>query len=188
MQTIPELMELLGRLWRNNMRAFVLLLFLPYSVTSYAANRVFGDWLVSVENGVYETYTANESGSTLGLLCTESDCYFYLRADITCESGGTYLALINSESGAASHKLSCAPLTINNNIEYVLLIGDLEPFAEVIISSTTIGFAIPMANGQFKVSRFSLRGANKALEVVVDLRKARSSPPQKKQGIRDTTI
>lgn len=70
MQTIPELMELLGRLWRNNMRVFVILLFLPYSVTSYAANRVFGDWLVSVENGVYETYTANESGSTLGLLCT----------------------------------------------------------------------------------------------------------------------
>jgi hypothetical protein len=170
------------------MRVFLLLLFLPCSVTSYAANRVFGDWLVSVENGVYETYIANESGSTLGLLCTESDCSFYLRADITCESGGTYLALINSESGAASHELSCAPLTINNNTEYVLLIGDLKPFAEVVISSTTIGFAIPMANGQFKVSRFSLRGANKALEAVVDLREARSSPPQKKQGIRDTTL
>jgi hypothetical protein len=170
------------------MRLFLLLLCLTYSVASHAANRVFGDWLVSVENGVYETYTANESGSTLGLLCTESDCSFYLRAGITCERGGTYLALINSESGAASHELSCVPLTIKNIPEYVLLIGDLKPFAEVVLSSTTIGFAIPMASGQFKVSRFSLRGANKALETVVYLRKAGTTPPQKKQGIRDTTL
>jgi len=170
------------------MRLFLLLLCLSQPITTYAANRVIGDWLISAENGIYETYTANESGSTLGLLCTDSDCSFYLRAGITCESGGTYLALINSESGAASHELSCAPLTLNNKTEYVLLIGDIKPFAEVVMSSTTIGFAIPMANGQFKVSRFSLRGANKALEAVVDLRKAGTTPPQRKQGIRDTTL
>lgn len=166
----------------------LLLLCLPYAVASYAANRVFGDWVVSAEAGIYETYTANDSGSTLGLLCTDTDCSFYLRAGITCENGGTYLALINSESGASSHQLSCAPLPLNGRTEYVIMIGDIESFATTVLRSTTIGFAIPMANGQFKVSRFSLRGSAKALEEVVNLQKAGTYSPSKTQGIRDTTL
>jgi hypothetical protein len=145
--------------------------------------------VVSAENGIYETYTVNESGSTLGLLCTNTDCSFYLRAGITCESGGSYLALINSESGALSHELSCVPLTLSGRTEYVILIGNIESFASTVMRSTTIGFAIPMASGQFKVSRFSLRGSTKALETVVNLRKAGASVPSpKRQGIRDTTL
>lgn len=172
------------------MRLFVLLLCLPYAVTAFAANRAFGDWIVSADSGIYETYTGNESGSTLGLLCTDTSCSFYLRAGITCESGASYLALINSENGASAQQLSCAPLTLNGKTEYVILVGDIESFATTVLSASTVGVAIPMASGQFKVSRFSLRGAAKALEAVVNLRKAGTSspPPSKKQGLRDTTL
>lgn len=171
------------------MRIFLLLLCLPYA-TAFAANRVIGDWVVSADSGLYETYTGNESGSTLGLLCTDTSCSFYLRAGITCESGASYLALINSENGASAQQLSCAPLTLNGRTEYVILIGDIESFATTVLSASTVGIAIPMASGQFKVSRFSLRGASKALEAVVNLRKAgaASPPPTKKQGLRDTTL
>ncbi len=172
------------------MRLFLLLLCLPFAVTAYAEDRIIGDWVVSVDGGIYETYTGNESGSTLGLLCTETNCSFYLRAGITCESEGSYLALINSKNGASSQQLSCAPLTLNGRTEYVILIGDIESFATTVLNSSTIGIAIPMASGQFKVSRFSLRGATKALEAVVNLRKASTSAPSpsKKQGFRDTRL
>lgn len=162
---------------------------ISFSIDISAADRQIGDWIVSDRNGFYETYTGNESGSTLGLLCTSERCDFYFRSSTKCESDGTYLVLINSENGASSQRLTCVPLTIEGKKEFVMLIGDIESFASTVLNSSTVGIAIPMASGQFKVSRFSLRGASKALEVVVELRKkGASAKPSNRQGLSDSTL
>lgn len=173
------------------MRCLFLVMCLMHAATVGAANRYFGDWVVSVDGGFYETYTANDSGSTLGLLCSVDVCSFYLRTGMSCEAGGSYTVLINSELGASTQKISCFPMTMKGSQEYALLIGDIESFTNIVLGSSTVGIAVPMSNGQFKVSRFSLRGAGQALDAIVKARKtgANSTPSQpRRQGIHDLTL
>jgi hypothetical protein len=51
---------------------------------------------------------------------------------------------------------------------YYNAISDTADLHTAIISSTTLGIAIPMESGQFKVVRFSLNGANTAIRAAAN--------------------
>ena len=168
----------------------VLILTFTLSAAYATQEQTVGDWIISPGNGLYEAYTANESGSTLGVICTVDDCSFYLRAGTSCEKDASYTTLINSDSGAAVYDLKCTPLTINGQLEYVMLIGDLKSFGNVLLNSSTVGFAMPLQSGQFKVSRFSLSGFPNAIKIIGDLRKKGHARPRNagNTDIRDSTL
>jgi hypothetical protein len=170
----------------------MLLILCSLASHAYAESRTFGDWVVSPSGGIYEAFTANDSGSTFGVICGADDCKFYLRLGISsCDKDASYKTLINSDSGASVFNLSCSPLTIEGRKEYVLLIEEsLKSLSDPLLKTTTIGFAIPMAGGQFKVSRFSMRGFPKAMELIGNLRTKDESEKksQGSQGIRDTNL
>lgn len=152
--------------------------------TATAADRVIGDWAVDSANGLYEAYTSNSSGSLLGLVCTDAVCKFYLLAEVACEDGHDYLALINTEKGAVSRQLGCMTMTLSGKPQKVILMGDPDWFAQTIRSASTIGIAVPMANGDFQVFRFSLRGSAAALDAAFALRDRAA----RRQPFRDSTL
>jgi hypothetical protein len=167
----------------------MLLLLCAVFSRAYAENRTIGDWSVSSEDGYYQAWTANDSGSTFGVLCGADDCKFYLQLGISsCDKDASYKTLINSDGGASVFNLSCSPLIIEGHKEYVLLIEEnLNSLSDPFLKTSTIGFAIPMASGQFKVSRFSMRGFPKAAELMGNLR-LKDESEKKSQGIRDTNL
>ena len=62
------------------------------------------DWsLQRNANGSVSAYTKNESGSALGVFCSQAQhCVAYLASDNGCELGTKYVLLVNADSGALS--------------------------------------------------------------------------------------
>lgn len=174
---------------KNILIVMLLILCFPAS-HSYAENRTIDDWVVfPPDGGLYEATTTNDSGSQFGVLCGAADCKFYLRLGLSsCDKDASYKTLINSDNGAYVFNLSCTPLSIGGRMEYVLLIEEtLKSLSDPLLKTTIIGFAIPMAGGQFKVSRFSMHGFPKAMELIGNLR-TKDAAEKKSKGIGDINL
>lgn len=145
-----------------------------------------GDWTVDIGTGGYtEAFTGNESGSTFGLICIGGSCSFYLDTNTRCNEGATIPILTNSDSGATYVNSVCIHLSQRQQIRYVSKIQDSD-VVTAISSGRVIGFAIPLASGEFLVVRFSLYGAVKATERAVA--GLRSRPGVRDTGLRDRTM
>ena len=72
-------------------------------------SKVFGSWRVDASASYTEAFTANESGSTFGVLCGKT-CVYYVSSSVACEQGHTYPAMINAPVGAFSDELKCVEL------------------------------------------------------------------------------
>jgi hypothetical protein len=144
----------------------LILLLLPLAALAERENS--GDWWISISenDGYTEAFTANESGSTFGLVClTNIDrCFFYISPQTTCNDGSASIVLINSDAGALSSKVTCTKLGDN----FYSMIEDFDNVQSAIIKSNNIGIALPMESGLFKVVRFSLIGANAAIKKAAD--------------------
>jgi hypothetical protein len=144
-----------------------------------------GDWIVDFGGTYTEAFTANQSGSTFGLFCMSGSCTFYLDTNTRCSEGGSIPMLINSDSGATYVLSSCFHLTQGQRVRYVNSIRDRD-VVTAISSGGVIGFAIPLASGEFKVVRFSLNGATSATQRAVAGLKSR--PGTRDTGLRDRTM
>jgi hypothetical protein len=128
-----------------------------------AQTKTFRDWSVVMSDDKHDLIAATS---------TDGDKYFAYRCfgqldrcahsfnlDIECEDGKAYPVLVNASSAAAS--ISC---TCSQNGEVYELIPEFEEIHSLVLKSTGyIGFAVPMASGQFKVVRFSLAGIRDAM-------------------------
>jgi hypothetical protein len=136
-----------------------------------AADLRFGDWVAHVTGNEREAFTNNESGSALGVLCSveSQHCLAYLRANTTCSEGNKQVALVNTDSGAFPIDMLCSKIRGQSGPEFVNLLGSYDDMRDVILKHNSIGIALPMTGGQFKVVRFSLIGSNQAIEAVEHL-------------------
>ena len=150
-------------------------------ISAIAEQKRIGDWAVSTYDGYNEAFTSNDSGSTFGFLCGTGTCIAYIDVKARCEEGSKIPVLINSSSGSAYVTGKCVHIQDNGQTRYVNSIEDRE-IAEAMGKGQVIGFAIPMASGQFKVVRFSLNGAESAMSRVAKVTKASS------KGYRDTSL
>jgi hypothetical protein len=172
--------------------AFFLALGLGVSAQAQAQpqNR-FGDWtLVNADDGSGDVIagTINDSGKeTLGYRCFLKDgrCLYVLIAGTRCESGGEYPMLINSPSGAGPVTGMCLKAEAGDQ----LVLTPYKAVESPIQKSTGIlGIAIPMESGAFRGVRFSMRGANAAIqEAERRMSERRSRAPAGEPGRRPTT-
>ena len=141
----------------------IVLAFLVVPSFVYSADEIHGDWKVSVhkDTQMTDTFTANNSGSVFGMICIAANdsCLFYVSPQTTCEDEAISNVLINSDAGALSTEIKCMKL----GDTYYSIIKETSAVQEAVMKSKNIGIAFPMENGQFKVVRFSLVGANAAI-------------------------
>ncbi|WP_303761181.1 hypothetical protein [Alcanivorax jadensis] len=149
-------------------RIVILLLLSTFASLAYAVDiqQRFGAWTVIRANDGIDLIatTANESGSFIGFRCfaKSQECAHVLFADIECTDGGSNPILINSDYSALSMNAFCS----KNGANYELLLTPYDDIHRILQKGNDVGFAIPMASGQFKVVRFSLNGSEKAMEYV----------------------
>lgn len=130
-----------------------------------AANEMrFGSWESSAyaDGNSFGASTSNDSGNTLGLACYSniSTCYWVLFVGNSCEVGGTYVVLANSDAGANTLQLSCLDIGDTK----MMVFNDFEAIERDIRRNPRIGIAFPMRDGAFTVMRFNLDGANQAID------------------------
>jgi hypothetical protein len=122
----------------------------------------FGRWVVDGLGDWVEASTDNGSGSEFGLLCG-SECLIYLDFRTECDEGHDYPAMVNSGAGALSISMRC-----HHYEERPIFITEAtEDYVDMLEQGEEVGFAFPLADGQFRVARFSTRGGTEAVAAAV---------------------
>lgn len=151
-----------------SLRAFFLasVLCLGTSASLAADPKKIGDWWVGPITGNEGLFAAimNDSKAAFGQYCYEesSTCYYILATDLNCEEGNSYPVLVNGDAGASHHQLLC--IKVGGKTRYAF--KDFELIDGAVRESNRLGIAFPLESGQFQVSRFSLNGSVKALDLM----------------------
>ncbi len=149
------------------MRAIVAVILVLLGVgIAQAQAQTFGDWaVVRSDNGDMVAATF-ENGTQYMLVyrCYKAlgQCAHVLVADVDCTDGHIYPVLVNSDYSSLSMNALCDNNTSTGKAELVL--SEFDSIHKIIEKGTIVGFSIPMANGLFKVVRFSLNGASQAMQ------------------------
>lgn len=162
---------------------------LSFAVPVYANERVaYQNWIVDIGLETTEAYTANDSGSSLGLFCGGSTCVFYLNPNLNCQPNSKNSALMNSATQSASIAMQCTLV----GKHYFQMLDPFEQVLGAVKSGGHIGFAVALQGGAFSVYRFSLNGALPALQRALDesakKRTPRSRKPSKQADSKDITL
>lgn len=144
------------------------------SCQSIAESFPVNDWVVETYGQAVEAFTGNDSGSTFGLFCAKNSCFSYIDVNIKCVEDDKATFLLNSDSGASHLITDCTHLSDSDGTRYLYTFQDKVLF-EAMSKGEMISFAIPLHNAQFRVVRFSLKGAveatKKALQFMKELDK-----------------
>jgi hypothetical protein len=135
------------------------------TTSGLAAERRSGDWTWNTEAADLQwAGTENGAGQELGQFCYPQDghCIYAVSFDTTCKDGDSYPAIVNSDAGAATLNLRCGPRLDNG--ANLMVVEDFEQIDRIVRSGSRIGFALPMESDAFKAVRFSLHGADTALD------------------------
>jgi hypothetical protein len=132
---------------------------------AFAESKIYGDWVLHTtdEGDAVVAMTGSDSGTTFGLVCRKDadGCYWSISSGNTCEDNSTSVYLINTDVGSASIETICQVANSGNN--YVML-TPFDTITDVVRKSKSIGIAIPLDSGKFRVLRFSLTGSNQAMD------------------------
>jgi hypothetical protein len=137
--------------------------------TAIAGSVTEKDWKVVIDaDGTALAFTSNGSGSSFGIYCANANsCFAYLDSSTGCDDSSTYPVLVNSDSGAGSFEATCADLGSSASKNHaVIVFNDFSAIIKTVLKDHAIGFAIPLASGQFKVTRFSLEGSNETIQAM----------------------
>lgn len=155
------------------MKALFIALVLLFSVTAQAQS-----WLSGETSNKAEAFagTSNDSGGVLAQYCAygENFCYWSLSSDsTTCKAEESYPALVNSDAGAVHAFMYCYKDGDKNRMAF----KDFDEIDRAVRGSKNIAIVVPMASGNFRVSRFNLAGALPVLNSMRDAaqKKAKTS-------------
>jgi hypothetical protein len=131
-------------------------------------SQTFGDWGAgTAEDGTPNIFTMNNSDALFGKYCdAESQKCFWLIAspEVTCEPGHEAAALVSSDLGTFSVTLDCAgPTKLQTKTYWRWTLSNPDDFDSVAEKSNTLGIAVAMENGNFRVFRFPMSGSERAL-------------------------
>lgn len=141
--------------------ALAVALFLGTGVS--AEEKWFGDWAVISDGSDMVAATQRDNFSkVLAYRCFNAlgKCVHVLIAGTVCDDGHTYPVLVSSEHSALSMNTICSM----NDGRGELILTEYDLIHAIIQKSQTIGIAVPMTSGQFKVVRFSLKGSSQAMD------------------------
>jgi len=159
-------------------------------VSGAKADQTVKDWVFSkLGGGSAIAYTGNDSGSRLGVVCTAAnECDAYVYSATGCDDGSKIPVLINTDSGSASFNVTCKNISSPSEKQnFVFVFDELKPILNILLKNQTLGLALPLASGQFKVLHFSLQGSNEALAAVSRSVKPSATPVSTKKN-EDQTL
>ena len=145
------------------------LLLLGASVT--AQDYKSGDWAVVKSVPDLQIAKVISGENTTGVVCylSRQVCEAYVVLSSDCDNGAKYPLLLNTPIGAFPSLATCRHLSPTMKI---FVIDEFDQMIPAFESGGEVGFATPMKNGQFRVTRFSTTGATAALK------DARTLPPK----------
>lgn len=142
----------------------------------------FQQWKARDDGDSSIASTLNEAGSAFGAICGK-DCVWFVNVQKECVAGDLYPAMINGPKGSYAIQLKCYHGADNRR----LLTFPMDETSTALVSSGgVIGFAFPLGDGKFGVSRFSLDGATEAVVKAIEVITTRRKTGQ--EGLRDFTI
>ncbi len=157
-----------------------LLLAAQLAAQAMAATPDFGDWRVvrSGDGGALDAYTVNESGSMLGEHCNVNDhsCNWLVVTAIRCSGDDEYPVLGNASSGAVPLQVQCQGATDDAGSQFRYGFTDWQQLEALMQDAARVGFAMPMADDQFQVLRFSLTGRTAATAAIEAIALAADAP------------
>ena len=169
------------------MRTIVILVAsLALAGAALAGDQQFGAWRVGATNdsGFYAG-TTSEGNAILAQLCYPASrrCVWVIDTPSSCDKNSQIPAIINSSSGAAAVTLICtgSHMYIDQTQYNQKLISPARATDNTIAQAVgTIGLAFPLKSGEFQSDRYSLSGAQDAVQALMDLANASSgnSAPQ----------
>ena len=143
----------------------------PIFAQSNSARQI-ADWSMGVISGATGMYAAtfNDSGVAFGNYCyfKTQTCFWVLAINLRTEENARYPVLINSKKGAFNTVMICESAK-SVGLESRCVFENPDVISEAVIGSGQIGFAFPLADGKFHVSRFSLAGGDEAVSSVREL-------------------
>jgi len=150
--------------------AFVLVCLLHVA----AMAQTYGDWVVTRQPAGLQIAKTSISAAVIGIVCVIQDdvCHAYIGTNSTCDEDQKVPMLINSSVGSIMVNTTCTKLggSLYN------IIAEFDSAVSAFESGGLVGFAIPLASGEFRVLRFSTRGATAAI------RDARTRPTRNRDG------
>lgn len=171
----------------------IFIVFLSFGLIDHAlANEkiTYQNWVIEIAPETTEAYTANDSGSTLGLFCGGSTCVFYLNPNLKCQPNTKNAVLMNGSTVSAALDMQCTLV----GKHYFQILDSFDQVMNAVKAGGNIGFAVALQGGAFSVYRFSLNGSlpaiQRALEEASRKRQPKSTQPLPNQasGFKDITL
>ncbi len=137
-----------------------------------------GDWSSQFSEGMGEVSTHENGGSMFGMLCKDDSCRYYFANGIDCEPGNNYPLMVTTAAGALAFDAVCDRMETANGDMLLYWFNESQQLNAAFGESTAVGFAFPMTNGQFRTSKFSMKGYGEAVERLVNGLRAKQEAEQ----------
>ena len=143
------------------------IILIAWGASARAESTAFGDWFwdFSDNDDFVFAATMNSDGRILGQYCyyNEEYCIYVVSFGTLCTEGDKYPVLLNTETFSKSVEMVCGHIYKDANVFYFT---DFDEIDSAVRSSPSIGYALAMKEGRFKVVRFSLSGSGKAIDAM----------------------
>jgi len=152
---------------RRLLLAFVLLM----NVVGLAAaddREQHGDWSSQFLEDMGEASTHENGTSVFGMLCASDSCRYYFANGMDCQPGMNYPLMLTTAAGALSVDAICEPMNTANGDLTLYWFNESATLNEAFAGSVEVGFAFPLSNGEFRLSKFSMKGYADAIERMVN--------------------
>jgi hypothetical protein len=137
------------------------------------------DWSSQFLEDMGEASTHENGTSVFGMLCANDSCRYYFANGIECEAGMNYPLMLTTAAGAVSVDAICEPMATANGDVMLYWFNESAKLNEAFAGSADMGIAFPMSGGQFKLSKFSMKGYEAAIERMVNGLRERRDDNQK---------
>jgi hypothetical protein len=167
---------------RRLLLAFVMLLSVAGVVVAEDREQ-HGDWSSQFLDDMGEASTHEGGTSVFGMLCANDSCRYYFANGIDCQSGLHYPLMLTTSAGTLAIDAICEPMNTANGDVMLYWFSESPKLNDAFVTSADIGIAYPLAGEQFKLSKFSMKGYEAAIERMVNgVRERRGSDQQQANG------
>lgn len=167
---------------RRLLLAFVMLLSVTGAVLAEDREQ-HGDWSSQFLDDMGEASTHESGTSVFGMLCANDTCRYYFANGIDCQPGLNYPLMLTTAAGALAIDAICEPMNTANGDVKLYWFTESARLNDAFVNSAEIGIAYPLSGGQFKLSKFSMKGYEAAIERMVNgVRERRGNDPQQANG------
>ncbi len=132
-----------------------------------------GDWSSQFLEDMGEASTHENGLSVFGMLCAKNVCRYYFANGLDCDAGLKYPLMLTTRSGALSIEATCEPMSTANGDVMLYWFDESARLNDAFATSPELGIAFPLTNGQFRNSKFSMKGYEEAIERMVNGMRAR---------------